>query len=98
MTRIAIRQDKSTGSEQALLAEIYEAIRETVQVKNGDRFMAITESSDSKLTMHERVVEQLGRNPEVWPEDILIWVVETAAGRLAFRLRRSQFCEAPSHT
>jgi hypothetical protein len=42
-------------------------------------------SSDNKRTMHERVFEQLGRNPEVSPEDILSWVVETAAG-------------APSHT
>jgi 4-oxalocrotonate tautomerase len=48
-TRIAIRQDKSTGSKQALLAEIYEAMRETVQVKNGGRFMAITEHGDTEF-------------------------------------------------
>src|ERR1700733_9162080 len=41
--RIAIRDGKSPEYKQALLDEIYEAMRETVAIKDGDRFMAITE-------------------------------------------------------
>ncbi len=43
VTRIAIREGKTAEYKQALLDEIYEAMRETVAIKDGDRFMAITE-------------------------------------------------------
>jgi 4-oxalocrotonate tautomerase len=43
VTRIAIRDGKTPEYKQALLDEIYEAMRETVAIKDGDRFMAITE-------------------------------------------------------
>lgn len=43
VTRIAIREGKSPDYKQALLDEIYEAMRETVQIKDGDRFMTISE-------------------------------------------------------
>jgi 4-oxalocrotonate tautomerase len=43
VTRIAIRDGKTQEYKQALLDEIYEAMRETVAIKDGDRFMAITE-------------------------------------------------------
>jgi 4-oxalocrotonate tautomerase len=43
VTRIAIRQGKTDDYKQALLDQIYEAMRETVAIKEGDRFMAITE-------------------------------------------------------
>ena len=43
VTRIAIREGKSPEYKQALMDEIYEAMRETVAIKDGDRFMAITE-------------------------------------------------------
>ncbi len=43
VTRIAVRRGKSDEYKQALLDEIYEAMRETVALKEGDRFMAITE-------------------------------------------------------
>jgi 4-oxalocrotonate tautomerase len=43
VTRIAIREGRSDAYKQALLDEIYEAMRETVAIKEGDRFMAITE-------------------------------------------------------
>ncbi|HTU87188.1 MAG TPA: tautomerase family protein [Solirubrobacteraceae bacterium] len=42
VTRIAIREGKSSEYKQALMDEIYEAMRETVAIKDGDRFMAIT--------------------------------------------------------
>ena len=42
VTRIAIREGKTPEYKQALMDEIYEAMRETVAIKDGDRFMAIT--------------------------------------------------------
>jgi 4-oxalocrotonate tautomerase len=46
VTRIAIREGKTPQYRQALLDEIYEAMRETVAIKDGDRFMAITEHDE----------------------------------------------------
>src|ERR1700734_3296990 len=43
VTRIAIREGKTPEYKQALMDEIYEAMRETLAIKDGDRFMAITE-------------------------------------------------------
>src|SRR6185437_8290362 len=43
VTRISIREGKTSEYKQALMDEIYEAMRETVAIKEGDRFMAITE-------------------------------------------------------
>lgn len=42
VTRIAIREGKTDRYKQALMDEIYEAMRETVAIKDGDRFMAIS--------------------------------------------------------
>jgi len=46
VTRIAIREGKPPEYKQALLDEIYEAMRETVAIQEGDRFMAITEHDE----------------------------------------------------
>jgi 4-oxalocrotonate tautomerase len=46
VTRIALRAGRSGEYKQALLDEIYEAMRETVAIKEGDRFMAITEHDE----------------------------------------------------
>jgi hypothetical protein len=122
VTRIAIRDGKSPAYRQALLDEIYEAMRETVAIKDGDRFMAITEHDehafaygpflgidrsddlvqiqvfwapgkavDAKLAMYRRIVERLGENPGVRPEDVLISVIETAAENWSFGNGETQF-------
>ena len=49
VTRIAIRDGKSDEYKQALMDEIYEAMRETVAIKDGDRFMAITEHGEHEF-------------------------------------------------
>ena len=49
LTRIAIRDGKSSEYKQALMDEIYEAMRETVAIKDGDRFMAITEHGEDEF-------------------------------------------------
>jgi 4-oxalocrotonate tautomerase len=122
VTRIAIREGKAPEYKQALMDEIYEAMRDTVAIKDGDRFMAITEhgehefaygsflgidrsedlvqiqvfwapgkSVDAKLAMYQRIVERLGANPGVRPEDVLISVVETAAENWSFGSGETQF-------
>jgi hypothetical protein len=49
VTRIAIHEGKPAAYKQALLDEIYAAMRETVAIKDGDRFMAITEHGDHEF-------------------------------------------------
>ncbi len=122
LTRIAIRDGRSSEYKQALMDEIYEAMRETVAIKDGDRFMAITEhpsdafaygpflgidrsddlvqiqvfwapgkSTEAKLAMYKRIVERLGENPGVRPQDVLISVAETAAENWSFGHGETQF-------
>ena len=122
VTRIAIREGKTPEYKQALMDEIYEAMRETVAIKDGDRFMAITEHGehefaygpflgidrsddlvqiqvfwapgktvDAKLAMYKKIVERLGTNPGVRPDDVLISVVEAAADNWSFGNGETQF-------
>jgi 4-oxalocrotonate tautomerase len=49
VTRIAIRNGKTPQYKQALMDGIYEAMRETVAIKDGDRFMAITEHDEHEF-------------------------------------------------
>jgi 4-oxalocrotonate tautomerase len=49
VTRIAIREGKAPQYKQALMDEIYEAMRETVAIKDGDRFMTITEHDEHEF-------------------------------------------------
>ena len=49
ITRIAIREGKTADYKQALMDGIYEAMRETVAIKDGDRFMAITEHGEHEF-------------------------------------------------
>jgi 4-oxalocrotonate tautomerase len=122
VTRIAIREGKTPEYKRTLMDEIYEAMRETVAIKDGDRFMAVTEhgkdefaygpflgidrsdnlvqiqvfwapgkAADAKLAMYKRIVERLGANPGVRPEDVMISVVETAADNWSFGNGEVQF-------
>jgi 4-oxalocrotonate tautomerase len=49
VTRIAIREGKTPEHKEALMDEIYEAMRETLDIKDGDRFMAITEHGEHEF-------------------------------------------------
>ena len=42
VTRVAIRQGKTSEYKRALIDEIYEATRESVAITDDDRFVAIT--------------------------------------------------------
>ena len=125
VTRIAIREGKTADYKQALMDGIYEAMRETVAIKDGDRFMAITEHGehefaygpflgidrgddlvqiqvfwahgktvDAKLAMYRKIVERLGTNPGIRPEDVVISVVETAAENWSLGNGETQFYKA----
>jgi len=119
---MAIREGKTPEYKRALMDEIYEAMRETVPIKEGDRFIAITEHGedafaygrflgidrsddlvqiqvlwapgktvDAKPAMYKRIVERLGINPGIRPEDALISVTETAAENWSFGNGETQF-------
>lgn len=125
MTRIAIREGHAPAYKQALMDQVYEAMRETVAIKEDDRFMTITEHGahefaygpflgidrsddlvqiqvfwapgkavEDKLAMYRRIVERLGADPGVRPEDVLISVVETAADNWSFGNGDTQFYTA----
>jgi 4-oxalocrotonate tautomerase len=49
MTRVALRKGKSAEYKTAILDQIYAAMRETVHIKDGDRFMSITEHEVSEF-------------------------------------------------
>ena len=49
VTRIAIREGKTPEYKQALMDEIYQAMLETVAIKEGDRFMAVTEHGEHEF-------------------------------------------------
>ena len=43
MTRVALRKGKADAYKRAILAGLYQAMRDTVNVPEGDKFMSITE-------------------------------------------------------
>ncbi|MBK1622200.1 tautomerase family protein [Afifella marina] len=49
VTRIALRKGKTADYKQALMAEIYEAMHETFDVPEDDRFMALSEHDEDTL-------------------------------------------------
>ena len=46
LTRVALRKGKSPAYKRALLQGIYQAMRETCHIGDGDRFMSISEHDD----------------------------------------------------
>lgn len=49
VTGVAIREGKTPQYDQALLDDIYEAMRQTVAIMHGDCFMAITEHGEHEF-------------------------------------------------
>jgi phenylpyruvate tautomerase PptA (4-oxalocrotonate tautomerase family) len=47
LTRVALRRGKPAAYRRAILDQLYEAMRETFAVPEGDRFMTLTEHDDS---------------------------------------------------
>ena len=57
MTRVALRKGKSADYKTAILDQIYQAMRETVHIKDGDRFMSITEHEASEFAYGEAFLD-----------------------------------------
>jgi 4-oxalocrotonate tautomerase len=57
MTRVALRKGKSAEYKTAILEQIYEAMRETAPIKDGDRFMSITEHEASEFAYGEAFLD-----------------------------------------
>ena len=68
VTRIAIRQGRSREFKQALMDEIYEAMRETIHIKDGDRFMTITEHGASEFAYGSFLDIERTRRPGSSPD------------------------------
>jgi len=49
VTRVAIRKGRTGVFKKALLDQIYEAMLEVVPIKEGDRFMALTEHESAEF-------------------------------------------------
>jgi len=58
-------------------------------------FWAPGKAVEAKLAMYRRIVERLGADPGVRPEDVLISVVETAAENWSFGHGETQFYKLP---
>jgi len=54
-------------------------------------FWAPGKTVEQKLSMYTRIVERLGTNPGVRPQDVLISVTETAAENWSFGNGEAQF-------
>jgi 4-oxalocrotonate tautomerase len=57
MTRVALRKGKPPEYKTAILEQIYEAMRETVHIKDGDRFMSISEHEASEFAYGEAFLD-----------------------------------------
>ena len=53
MTHVALRKGTSDAYKQAVLEGIYQAMRETCHIGDGDRFMSITEHDKSTFAYGE---------------------------------------------
>lgn len=53
LTRISLRKGKPAAYKKALMAEIYEAMRETFDVPDNDRFMVISEHDEDTFWFGE---------------------------------------------
>jgi hypothetical protein len=54
-------------------------------------FWAPGKTVEQKLAMYRRIVQRLGSDPGVRPQDVLISVVETAAENWSFGTGETQF-------
>ena len=114
--RICIRRGESPAYRQAILDNVYEALRETFNVPDEDKFMVIdeydptnfvfsksyleiarsnkfvliqltvsnTRTVEQKKQLYRRIVERLGEQPGIRPEDVFINLVEVAKENWSF--------------
>ena len=118
-----MRVGKPPAYRKAILVGIYQAMRETFDVPENDRFMVITEhepdnfdhaasylgidysddlvlvqltvsntrSVEQKKALFKRIVERLGRDPGLRPEDVFVNLVEVAKENWSFGRGLAQY-------
>ena len=123
LTRISMRRGKPAAYRQAIMDNLYEAMRETYDVPEGDRFMTISQHDEDdfdygadylgihrsddlvliqltvsntrplakKQALYRRIVERLGANPGLRPEDIFINLVEVLPENWSFGHGEAQY-------
>jgi 4-oxalocrotonate tautomerase len=57
MTRISLRRGKTAEYRRALMEQVYEAMRETFDVPDEDRFMIVTEHDEADFSFGPRYLE-----------------------------------------
>jgi 4-oxalocrotonate tautomerase len=57
MTRLAIRKGKSAEYKMALQDGIYQAMRDTCHIGDGDRFMSLTEHEESEFSFGSKYLD-----------------------------------------
>lgn len=110
LLHISMRAGKPEAYREAILDGLYRAMREALEVPEGDQFMTISELSpanfrcgnaygvnrsddalliqitvfatrtaDQKKALYRRIVELLGDNPGIRPEDVFVNVLDAPA-------------------
>ncbi len=123
LTRVSLRRGKPAAYRQAILEGLYQAMRESFDVPEGDRFMILTEHDEDdflygadylgiqrsddlvviqltvsntrpvaqKQNLYRRIVERLGDNPGIRPEDVFINLVEVLPENWSFGHGEAQY-------
>jgi phenylpyruvate tautomerase PptA (4-oxalocrotonate tautomerase family) len=123
LTRVSLRRGKPAAYRQAILEGLYQAMRESFDVPEGDRFMTLTEHDEDdflygadylgiqrsddlvviqltvsntrpvaqKQNLYRRIVERLGDNPGIRPEDVFINLVEVLPENWSFGHGEAQY-------
>jgi 4-oxalocrotonate tautomerase len=116
LVRVSLRRGKPAAYRRAILDGVYQALRETFDVPEGDRFMIVSEHDESdfsydadylgihrsddlvilqltvsntrnraqKQALYRRIVERLGKEPGLRPEDVFINLVEVLPENWSF--------------
>ncbi|MFL9925783.1 tautomerase family protein [Herbaspirillum lusitanum] len=116
LVRVSMLRGKPPAYRAAILDNIYEALRDSFNVPEDDRFMVLsqhdpeelvfsrsymniqrsddfvliqltvsnTRSQEQKQALYRRIVERLGADPGIRPEDVMISLVEGDKGNWSF--------------
>jgi 4-oxalocrotonate tautomerase len=125
LIRVSLRQGKSAAYRKAIADGVYQALRETFTVPDGDFFATIDEHDDGtflcdrhhfgmdrsddlviiqltvsntrsveqKQALYRRIVERLGKDPGLRPDDVFLNLVEVATANWSFGRGAAQYVE-----
>lgn len=75
LTRIALRKGRSQAFKQALLDQVYEAMRDSFDVPEDDRFMVLSEHDEASFAFGRRYMD-IERS-----EDLVLIQITASEGR-----------------